>query len=140
MIRGDASEVYRLANSLAGVGPRAIPAMRGSMLAVGEAFAKEWADNARETSGEHGKHYPNSIDAELVFSVRTIDARGRPELGEEAGADGSRLRVRLARTSRLTWTVYARWTRSRPEPSALARRLVTSFVTAPRTRCMPQAG
>ena len=40
MIRGEAFEVYRLANGLAGVGPRAVPAMRGSMLAVGEAFAE----------------------------------------------------------------------------------------------------
>lgn len=37
----------------------------------GETFAEDWAKNARETSGEHGKHYPDSIDSEakLAFGI-----------------------------------------------------------------------
>jgi hypothetical protein len=88
VIRGDASEVYRLGNDLALVNAKAVPALRGSMLAVGEAFAKEWADNARETSGSHGVHYPNSIDADLVFSVRSVTVEAGPNNAKKQGQMG----------------------------------------------------
>jgi hypothetical protein len=88
MIRGDASEVYRLAGDLSKVGFTTIPALRGSMLAVGEAFADDWARNAVETSGEHGKHYPNSIDAELVFSVTTVTVEAGPNTAKKQGKMG----------------------------------------------------
>lgn len=37
----------------------------------GEAFARDWASNARATSGVHGKHYPDSIDHEtrVAFGI-----------------------------------------------------------------------
>jgi hypothetical protein len=58
------------------------------MLAVGEAFADDWARNAVETSGEHGKHYPNSIDAELVFSVTTVTVEAGPNTSKKQGSMG----------------------------------------------------
>jgi hypothetical protein len=88
VIRGDASEVYRLASDLSQVGFKTIPAVRESMLAVGEAFAAEWRDNARETSGEHGKHYPDSISAELVFSVRSVTVEAGPDTSKKQGKMG----------------------------------------------------
>ena len=88
MIRGEASQVYRMAGDLNQIGFRTVPALRSAMAGVGEAFAKEWADNARETSGEHGKHYPNSIDSELVFSVRSVDVEVGPNRSKKQGSMG----------------------------------------------------
>ena len=65
IFRGDASEVYKLAGDLSMVGAKSVPVLREVMAASGEAFAREWAANARETSGEHGKWYPDSIDSEM---------------------------------------------------------------------------
>lgn len=88
MIRTDASEVYRLSGDLSMVNARAIPALRGAMGAVGEAFAAEWRDNARETSGKHGKHYPDSIDSELVFSVTNVAVETGPNRAKKQGGMG----------------------------------------------------
>ena len=87
-MRGDASEVYALAADISQVGAKAVPAMRGVMFAAGEAFAAEWADNARETSGVHGKHYPESISAELAFDIRGISVDVGPDRGKKQGAMG----------------------------------------------------
>lgn len=72
LFRGDASEVYRLAGDMTAVGPKAVPALRTTLAAAGDAFAQEWASNARETSGAHGVHYPDSIDSELVFNLTGV--------------------------------------------------------------------
>ena len=82
---GDASEVFKLAADLAQVGARSVPAMRGVMAAAGEAFALEWASNARETAGEHGVHYPDSITSELAFGVTGINVDVGPESGKPQG-------------------------------------------------------
>lgn len=84
----DASEVFRMAADLAQVGARSVPAMRVVMADVGSAFAREWADNARETSGEHGKWYPDSIDSELVFDVTGISVEVGPNAAKKQGAMG----------------------------------------------------
>ena len=87
-MRGDASEVYKMAADLSQVGAKAVPAMRGVMFAAGEAFAAEWTDNARETSGEHGKHYPDSISAELAFDIRGISVDVGPDSSKKQGRMG----------------------------------------------------
>jgi hypothetical protein len=88
VIRSDASEVYRMAADLSQVGARSVPAVRGVMAEVGGAFAREWAANARETSGEHGKHYPDSIDSELVFDITGISVDVGPNRDKKQGAMG----------------------------------------------------
>lgn len=88
LIRGDASEVYKLAADLSQVGAKSIPAMRGVMNEVGQAFAKEWAANARETSGEHGRHYPDSIDSELVFDFGGVSVDVGPNRDKKQGSMG----------------------------------------------------
>lgn len=88
MIRGDASEVYALAADLSQVGAKSVPAVRGVMGEAGDAFAREWAANARETSGEHGKHYPDSIDAELVFDVSGVSVDVGPNSAKKQGSMG----------------------------------------------------
>lgn len=86
--RGDASEIYRLAGDMAAVSGKTIPALRGVMEQAGEAFANDWRDNAVETSGEHGKHYPHSIDSELVFDVRGVSVDVGPNASKPQGSMG----------------------------------------------------
>ncbi len=86
--RGDASEVYRLANDMSAVGAKAVPALRSTMAAAGEAFAQQWSSNARATSGEHGKHYPDSIDSELVFDLSGVSVDVGPNSGKPQGSMG----------------------------------------------------
>lgn len=88
MIRGDASEVYALAADLSAMGAKSVPAMRGVMDEVGKAFAEEWRANAVETSGEHGKHYPNSIDSELSFGIGDISVEVGPNSAKKQGSMG----------------------------------------------------
>lgn len=88
LLSGDASEVYRLAADLSKVGPKTVPAAREVMAATGEAFAAEWRNNARETSGQHGKWYPDSIDSELVFDVGGVSVDVGPNKSKKQGAMG----------------------------------------------------
>ena len=87
--RGDASEIYDLAGDLSAVTAKMVPALRGSMAAAGEAFANDWRDNARETSGEHGKHYPDSIDSELVFNAGGVSVDVGPNSAKKQGSMGA---------------------------------------------------
>jgi hypothetical protein len=88
VIRGDASEVYRLATDLSTVGFKMIPALRSAMDQAGREFAAEWARNAVETSGKHGKHYPKSINSDLVFSVRSVTVEAGPDKSKRQGSMG----------------------------------------------------
>lgn len=88
MFRGDASEVYELAADLAGTGRRVVAPLRSVMGEAGQALAKEWHDNAVETSGEHGKHYPKSIDSELVFDLGGISVDVGPNAAKKQGGMG----------------------------------------------------
>lgn len=83
-----ASEFYQLASDLSQVGARSVPAMRGVMDEAGRALAKDWQANARETSGAHGKHYPNSITSELVFGVGSIAVEAGPDSSMKQGRMG----------------------------------------------------
>lgn len=87
-ISGDASEIYKLGADLSRVGFKTVPAVRGVMSDAGDAFAREWRSNAAETSGEHGKHYPSSITAELAFSVSSISVDVGPESSRPQGGMG----------------------------------------------------
>lgn len=88
MIRGDASEVYALATDLTAVGAEAVPALRATLAEAGDALADEWRANAAETSGAHGKHYPASIDSELVFGVSAIAVEAGPNSAMPQGVMG----------------------------------------------------
>lgn len=54
---------------------------------AGDEFAKSWADNARATSGEHGKHYPDSITSETRVALGIAVETG-PESGRKQGGMG----------------------------------------------------
>lgn len=91
MIRGDASEVYTLANDLEQVGRRTVPAVRAGMSAVGELMAKAARNNAIQTSGVHAKHYPDSWDSELTFSIATVTVEFGPNVDKKQGILGRAL-------------------------------------------------
>lgn len=88
IFRGDASEIYRLAGDMSQVTARMVPALRGTMAAAGEAFANDWAANARVTSGTHGIHYPDSIDSELVFNAGGVSVDVGPNAAKKQGSMG----------------------------------------------------
>lgn len=87
-IATDASQVYKLATDLFEVPAKAIPPLREAMAGVGSAFAEEWKRNARETSGQHGKWYPDSIDSELAFSVTSVAVEAGPNVQKKQGRMG----------------------------------------------------
>jgi len=88
LFSGDASEVYKLAADLSGVGAKATLALRPVMAQAGEAFAQEWQSNATATSGEHGKHYPASVTSELVFDAGGISVDTGPDSSMPQGGMG----------------------------------------------------
>lgn len=88
IFKGDASEVYRLAGDFSAVGPRSVAPLREVMAQAGEALALEWRANAEETSGEHGKHYPKSIDSGLVFDVTGVSVDVGPNTSKPQGGMG----------------------------------------------------
>jgi hypothetical protein len=88
VIRANATPIYKVAGDLSQIGFRTVPALRGSMAAVGEAFAEEWRRNARETSGMHGKWYPDSIDSELAFSITNVTVEAGPNTAKRQGKMG----------------------------------------------------
>jgi hypothetical protein len=69
MIRFDAGELADLAADLGNIGSQATRQMVPVFKEAGDDLAAAWADNARQTAGVHGKHYPASIDAELLIST-----------------------------------------------------------------------
>lgn len=87
-IRGDASEVYKLAADLSMVNAKSVPVMRSAMAGVGVGLAARWAANARETSGQHGKWYPDSIDSELAFDIGGVSVDVGPNSAKKQGSMG----------------------------------------------------
>ena len=55
---------------------------------AGEAFAEDWANNARATSGAHGVHYPDSIDHERKFGGLGVAVEVGPNSGKKQGGMG----------------------------------------------------
>ena len=82
-----ADEIYALA---ADFGKASAAVTRGLYSAYkdsGDAFAEDWRANARETSGAHGKHYPNSITSDTRVSTDIVVETG-PETGRKQGRMG----------------------------------------------------
>jgi hypothetical protein len=54
---------------------------------AGDQFAKDWANNARQTSGAHGKWYPDSIDSQTHVSMG-IEVEVGPNSAKKQGSMG----------------------------------------------------
>jgi hypothetical protein len=89
-VRGDASEFYDLANDLSQVDAKTVPLARAAMLAAGEVVAKAWRNNILSESAASTSipHYPESIDAELTFSIRAITVEVGPNKAKKQGSLG----------------------------------------------------
>jgi hypothetical protein len=65
----DARELYALARDFEKIGAKSATVMYGVFKDAGNDLRDEWRANARATSGQHGKHYPNSITADMRVST-----------------------------------------------------------------------
>jgi hypothetical protein len=88
-IFNDGADDFRdAAKGLAFVGARIIPAARAAMGQAGSVFAREWAKNATITAGEHGRHYPKSIDSGLALTVGSVSVDVGPNRTKRQGGMG----------------------------------------------------
>lgn len=80
-----ADEFAALARDFVEGGAKVGGAVYDAFKAGGEAFAADWRHNAEQTSGEHGKKYPPTIDSEtrLAFGV-TVTTGPNPVKGRAA--------------------------------------------------------
>lgn len=69
MINFDVDELVALASDLGKTGLRATGVMTKVFAEGADDLTKTWAANARQTSGVHGKHYPESIDNQRLLST-----------------------------------------------------------------------
>lgn len=65
----DARELYALSRDLSKIGATATASMFGVFKEAGDDLKNAWRENARATSGVHGKHYPDSITADMKVST-----------------------------------------------------------------------
>lgn len=77
-MRIDASEVHALSRDLGAIGARSTAAMFGVFKESGEDLRDKWKSNARATSGQHGKRYPDSITMDMKVS-RSIEVEVGPD-------------------------------------------------------------
>jgi len=92
VLRSDAREVAALAADLPSLPPRMVKPIDGVFKSGAEAIEKTWRENAEETAGAHGKHYPKSIDHErllgtsLAFEIGPNPAKKQGRMSFEMGS------------------------------------------------------
>lgn len=84
----DTSQLSLLVSDLGKIPGKVTPAVMDMVDEAGEDLAKGWANNARATAGEHGKHYPDSITAEAKGGLGLISSEVGPESGKRQGGMG----------------------------------------------------
>ena len=82
-----ADEIFELANDFGKASAQTAGALYDVFKQGGEDFAKAWQANARETSGTHGKFYPDSISSETRIAFG-ISVETGPETGKKQGRMG----------------------------------------------------
>lgn len=82
-----ADEFFELANDFAQASAKTAVTLFETFKQGGDEFAEAWADNARATAGEHGKHYPDSITSETRVALGILVQTG-PEAGRKQGRMG----------------------------------------------------
>lgn len=83
-----ASEIYALARDFGTAPSKVASGLFDAYRGAGEGFRDDWQHNARSTSGEHGKHYPDSITTEMRFAGFAIEVETGPESGRKQGRMG----------------------------------------------------
>jgi hypothetical protein len=85
----DASEIFTLALDLTQTPAKMVRPLGDVFKQAGDAAARQWASNARATSGAHGKWYPDSIDAESKFTLGgNIEVEVGPNAAKKQGGMG----------------------------------------------------
>ena len=69
MITFDSSELRELSTNFGTIAKGTTPAMIKVYDQAGDDLADDWRGRARISSGEHGRHYPESIDTERIIST-----------------------------------------------------------------------
>jgi hypothetical protein len=85
MFSVDASDCRRLAAEFGKLGRAGAHAADTALAAGAKTLETAWKANAAATSGEHGKHYPASIDHERTFSLGAIEYEIGPNPGKPQG-------------------------------------------------------
>lgn len=85
MIKGDASEILALAADLRGAPAKAGLIVREVIQEGGEDLRDEWQGIAAVTAGDHGVHYPASIESDMVFSLGGATAEVGPNPAKKQG-------------------------------------------------------
>lgn len=84
-----ADEVFDLARDFGSARAKVASGLFDAFKGAGEGFRDDWQHNARNTSGAHGKHYPNSITTEMRLGALTsIEVETGPESGRKQGSMG----------------------------------------------------
>lgn len=83
-----ASEIFDLARDFGKAPSKVASGLFDAYRGAGEGFRDDWQSNARETSGEHGKWYPDSITTEMKFAGFSIEVETGPESGRKQGSMG----------------------------------------------------
>ncbi len=68
----DTSQLTLLAADLARMPGRLFPQAADAVSDFGDALRDRWVENARATSGTHGRLYPDSITAETLFTAGVL--------------------------------------------------------------------
>lgn len=82
-----ADEIFELATDFGRAPMKMAAALYKVYKDAGDEFARSWADNARATSGAHGKFYPDSITSETRLSRDIIVDTG-PDSSLKQGGMG----------------------------------------------------
>ena len=72
MIRFEANELREFSAELPRLGVAGGRAMVKVMIEGGNELRDKWRDNAKETAGEHGRRYPDSIEANMRLSTDIV--------------------------------------------------------------------
>lgn len=83
-----ADEFFDLARDFGKAPSKVASGLFDAYRGAGEAFRDDWQHNARATSGEHGRHYPDSITTEMRFAGFSIETETGPETGRKQGRMG----------------------------------------------------
>lgn len=85
MIRSDVSEIMQLADELGDVPRKSIPALRAGMTEAGKLVERAWQNSAHQTHDSHAKHYPESIDSEILPGFTTVGVEIGPNRAKKQG-------------------------------------------------------
>lgn len=83
-----ADEIFDLARDFEKAPRQVASALFDAYRGAGEGFRDDWQHNARATSGEHGKWYPDSITTEMKFAGFGVEVETGPESGRKQGRMG----------------------------------------------------